>query len=82
MAVAESPREVILEKESTHVPIATAHFTMKAQQARDAKASVQRALTFDEMELSYDGDEEAQASKTLRQHGGPSPHQCHLGHGL
>ena len=36
MAVVESPKDVrmVLEEESSHVPIATPHFTMKAQQAR------------------------------------------------
>ena len=43
MAVAESPQNVVLEQDSTHMPIATAHF---AKRAKDAEASAQRVLTF------------------------------------
>ena len=56
------------------MPIATAHFSRKAQNARDAEASVQRVLTFYEMEVGYDGDEEALASKTFMDKMGAEAH--------
>ena len=70
--VVETPKKarMNLEEDTNHIPIAMAHFAMKAQKAKEAEECIRRARTFAEMEVDSETlmdkmDAEAHANITL-----------------
>ena len=67
-AMSSIASDIIMVEEAPGTPqvaMTTQRFAQKAKDAQEAEDTVQRALVFGEMEVDYDGDEEAPASKAF-----------------